>query len=675
LKDNKQKNNQIVLKEECHSNNNNIQIIKINNQSLEDYQIIVNVLLKHFFMRNLNEDYLKEVIKQMFLVKIKENSVLVQQGTVGVFFYIVKEGIVDVYLDNLKLGTISKGESFGELALLHNSTRTSTVKSSSEVLCWCLDRRKFRKIIDQINSLNFIESKTFIMSIPILSNLSNDNISILCSNLLKQYFEKDQCIIKYGDTSNCMYIIKEGEVEVRKEGKLIRTLYKNDYFGDHSILLNTTRTMDVIAKSNSIVYSISTETLVRMFGNSYLQVLMISLIKHCFSRSKYFSKINLNILNNILDYFEVKKYSNNMLVYRKNDYYHEKIVVILEGDLVDGSTRKVVGNRGEILFEEYLIGFSSKQKIFKLENDVVTNNDCLLCEAKTELFLKSLGIENFKEIFNRFNLINVLNDVPHLKNVPLNVKNEIAIESKIFTYRKGECILKQGQVCSSLYIILNGDIYASNINNMNVNNSQRLNINKYFNDCCLFNEKLNYSVVAESDLVELIKIPYDKIIEHIPQQLLKYFKESYLYRSSNPTLDNLIYIRDLGESSIGYVSLVKCKYTHIYFACKSISKLRIKEESLINCLRREYETSKNLDFQFLGKVIKTIQTKSHVIFFKEYVNGCELFVAMNEIGIFNKYISQFYFVSILFAIDYLHQNSIVYRDVKPENVIISSNVS
>jgi serine/threonine protein kinase len=175
--------------------------------------------------------------------------------------------------------------------------------------------------------------------------------------------------------------------------------------------------------------------------------------------------------------------------------------------------------------------------------------------------------------------------------------------------------------------------------------------------------------------VELIKVPSEKIVNHHSQMLLRYFKESYLYRSSNPSLENLIYIRDLGESSIGYVSLVKCKFTHIYFACKSISKLRIKEESLINVLRREYETSKNLDFQFLGKVIKTIQTKTHVIFFKEFINGCELFVAMNEIGIFNKYISQFYFVSILFAIDYLHQNEIIYRDVKPENVIISNNVS
>ena len=650
---------------------NEFTLIKLDNKTLEDFDVISKVFSKHFFMRNLSEANKKEVIREMFLGKIKANMTIVKQGSIGVFFYIIKEGEVNVIIEGKIIQTLKENDSFGELALLHNSCRTSTIISKTDCLCWCIDRRKFRKIIDHINNKNFSESRKFIISIPILSNLPNDIISILCSNLLKVYYDPGDYIIREGDTSKCMYIIKDGEVEVKKNNLLVRTLKKNDHFGDHSILLNSTRIMNVISKTKSIIYCITRETLIRMLGNSYLELLILSLVKNCFSRSKYFTSFNLNLLDNIFSFFEIKKYSDQSIVINSGDFINKKIIVILEGDLIDSKTKHVIAQRGEILFEEHLIKFSNKKCSIKVTNDILSNHDCLLCEADTELFLNTLGMENFTEILCRFNSIALLNDIPYFSRFNDTVKNEIIKKSIFEKYEMNDIIVKQGQVDSTFYIVVKGSVTGYKDNNI-VNSKH---FERYFNDCCLFlDQRVNFTIKCNMN-TEILKIPSEVILSYISQPLLKYFKECYLYRINNPKIDDLIFIRDLGNSSIGTVCLVKCKFSHLYYAGKSISKLRIIEEKLIDILHRESNLSLRLEHPFITKVIKTFQTKHHVVFLKEFVNGCELFVAMNEIGIFNKYVSQFYFCSILLAIDYMHKNSILYRDIKPENVIISENVS
>ena len=52
----------------------------------------------------------------------------------------------------------------------------------------------------------------------------------------------------------------------------------------------------------------------------------------------------------------------------------------------------------------------------------------------------------------------------------------------------------------------------------------------------------------------------------------------------------------------------------------------------------------------------------------------ELFDVIREIGLLNTYDSQFYIGSLILCMEYLHLNNIIYRDIKPENIMVDDKV-
>ena len=151
--------------------------------------------------------------------------------------------------------------------------------------------------------------------------------------MVKEIYDPNSIIVKEGDIGECLFIIKEGEVECVSNNILIRTLKKGEVFGENSILRNNIRSMSVISKRQSTLYSVNVEILKLILGDKYKDILLLNMIKAAFKSSNLFKCLNTILLEKVYDYFTIKNYIKNDVVVRRDHLMGSKILIVVEGGL------------------------------------------------------------------------------------------------------------------------------------------------------------------------------------------------------------------------------------------------------------------------------------------------------------------------------------------------------
>lgn len=81
----------------------------------------------------------------------------------------------------------------------------------------------------------------------------------------------------------------------------------------------------------------------------------------------------------------------------------------------------------------------------------------------------------------------------------------------------------------------------------------------------------------------------------------------------------------------------------------------------------------HIDHPSVIKLVKTFKDSKRVYFLLEYVHGLELSVILRHVGLLSDLDALFYTGSILYVIQYLHERDIVYRDLKPDNIMVDAS--
>ncbi|TMK77904.1 MAG: cyclic nucleotide-binding domain-containing protein [Actinobacteria bacterium] len=82
-------------------------------------------------------------------IDLKEGKELTREGAPGREFFVLAEGTADVLRKGRKINSLKSGDFFGEIALVHNSPRTATVKATSPVRALVVTERNFRRLLEQ----------------------------------------------------------------------------------------------------------------------------------------------------------------------------------------------------------------------------------------------------------------------------------------------------------------------------------------------------------------------------------------------------------------------------------------------------------------------------------------------------------------------------------------------
>ena len=119
-------------KEDTNQEKKVLELIHEKNAEKEDYDLIYEIISKHFFLQTLNHQAKNEICISMSLYFLKGGKTLYTQGNPGNFWYIVHSGELNRYMDDKLIAKIGPGDSFGEHALMNNSPRSNTVVSVSD---------------------------------------------------------------------------------------------------------------------------------------------------------------------------------------------------------------------------------------------------------------------------------------------------------------------------------------------------------------------------------------------------------------------------------------------------------------------------------------------------------------------------------------------------------------
>ncbi|GMY10712.1 putative LOV domain-containing protein [Fagus crenata] len=134
-------------------------------------------------------------------------------------------------------------------------------------------------------------------------------------------------------------------------------------------------------------------------------------------------------------------------------------------------------------------------------------------------------------------------------------------------------------------------------------------------------------------------------------------------------------IKPLGSGDTGSVHLVELSGTGLYFAMKAMDKSVMLNRNKVHRACAEREILDMLDHPFLPALYASFQTKTHVCLITDYCPGGELFLLLDKqpTKVLKEDAVRFYAAEVLIALEYLHCQGIIYRDLKPENVLLQSN--
>uniref|UniRef100_A0A671YCH2 protein kinase C n=1 Tax=Sparus aurata TaxID=8175 RepID=A0A671YCH2_SPAAU len=140
-------------------------------------------------------------------------------------------------------------------------------------------------------------------------------------------------------------------------------------------------------------------------------------------------------------------------------------------------------------------------------------------------------------------------------------------------------------------------------------------------------------------------------------------------------MDDFNCISVLGRGHFGKVLLAEYKKSGKLYAIKALKKgdivTRDEVDSLV-CERRIFEVINASQHPFLVNLHGCFQTADHVCFVMAYSPGGDLMTHIHT-NIFNEKQARFYSSCVLLGLEFLHQNKIVYRDLKLDNLLMDAD--
>ena len=625
-----------------------------------EIQNITMAIHRHSVLADLTEDAREEVISCMRHFELSEGQTVFEAGDEANHFFVVGSGSLEVLVNRRRVNILKPGDSFGEQALLHNTPRSATVRTLEKCTLWGVDRKGFREAVELVNGRSYLENKEFLESVSMFSVLTQTQKENLLAVMAGQKFPAGKRIVLEGETGELLYIIKSGSVTCSKEGKEIRKMRKGDYFGEQALLTNSIRTATVVAYEEVRLLSISRNQLTEVLGSSLQRIIYRNTQRMSFEQSPSLSQLSRDQKEALIDHLIISSPSQGEVILPSGTNLSAGIYLVLKGELKTRSGASFA-KRFQVVGGEEM-----------MRNESVLVSEDVLAEANTDIgympkdqFEQVIG-GNISHITAQNEALSVLRRVSIFRAFSRERLLQVYSQLKVVKFAAGEYIFHQGDPGESFYIVKSGQVAVKK----DAIVLRTVTKNGFFGErALLLGEKRTASILAEEQAECWVLLQHD-FFSIIDESIRAILKQRMQLQDDTVALDQLVVIKELGKGMFGSVFLVVHKEKKTCYALKCVSRQKIRVYDIASNVVLERQLLLQIDHIFIMKLVKTFKDRKRVYFLAEFVNGQDLFDVIRIIGLLSEADCKFYVAGLVLILEHLHERKIVYRDLKPENVMV-----